>query len=135
MPLSLSHHWHDLARGKPGRRFQDRYRANQRNHTERRFLRRLLRILLALGATAIGAVLMFIPGPAIPFFILAGALLAADWRWMARTLDWLEVEARAWWKIVHGKWRQLPVAGRVALLLAGAGLTAATTYGAYRLMR
>lgn len=83
---------------------------------------------------AIGVVLVFIPGPAIVFFFLAGTLLALDWLWMARTLDWLEVKLRAWWESGRRAWRRLPTAGRVALLVVGASAAAATTYGAYRLM-
>lgn len=135
MQLHFPRQWNVFSHGKPGHRFQDRYRAQRRNRAEQGIFRRLRRLVLALGAAAIGVVLVFIPGPAIVFFFLAGALLASDWRWMARTLDWLEVKLRAWWKVGHKKWQQLPAAGRVAVLLAGGGLTAATTYGAYRLMQ
>jgi hypothetical protein len=43
---------------------------------------------------AIGVVLAVIPGPAIVFFALAGALAAAVSAWVARVLDRAEVLGR-----------------------------------------
>ena len=51
-------------------------------------------VAAAVLAFAIGIVLMFIPGPAIAFFGLAGALIATESAWVARTLDRGEVAAR-----------------------------------------
>lgn len=135
MALPFQRQWNKLKRGKPGQRFQDRYRAQRRDPRGRTLLRRLVRVMLALAFTAIGIVLAFIPGPAILFFLLAGAMLASDWRWMARLLDWLEVKLRAGAKRVASKWRRLPPVARIALVTAGGCLTAVTTYGAYHLIR
>jgi hypothetical protein len=135
MRLRVPKQWNVFSQGKPGHRFQDRYRANRRDRASQGILRRLQRILLAMVATAVGIVLVFIPGPAILFFFLAGALLASDWLWMARTLDWLEVKLRAWGRHAKKIWRQLPTAGRAALIAAGGCLSMATMYGAYRVMQ
>jgi hypothetical protein len=133
MALRLPKKWNVFADGKPGRRFQDRYHANRNKRSG--LLHRVLHMVLALAAAAIGVVLVFIPGPAIVFFFIAGAFLASDWLWMARTLDWLEVHLRTWGKRLAKKWRTLPMAARMALLAAGGCLSIATTYGAYRLMQ
>ena len=133
MAFRLPKEWNVFAEGKPGRRFQDRYRAHRGKRTD--LVRRLLHMLFALIAAAIGVVLVFVPGPAIVFFFIAGAFLASDWLWMARTLDWLEVHCRSWGKRLAKKWRALPIAGRMALLAVGGCLSIATTYGAYRLMQ
>lgn len=109
----------------PGRRFRNRYRSHRRSRSSKSLWRRLQRILLAVVALAIGVVLVFIPGPAILFFFMAGALLASDWLWMARTLDWLEVRLRAGWRRAQRWWKRLPWAGRIALLVAGGSLSAA----------
>ena len=93
-------HWKNLSDGTPGHRFQDRYRAQRRASPRGGLVRRLVHLFLALVAIAIGVVLAFIPGPAILFFFIAGALLASDWLWLARTLDWLEVKLHALWKRV-----------------------------------
>lgn len=55
---------------------------------------RLLCFALVLVCLAIGVVLVFIPGPAFVFFILAGALLATQWWKMACWLDQAEVAMR-----------------------------------------
>ncbi len=133
MYLHFPKHWNVFSHGQPGHRFQDRYRAHQRDLANRGMLRRLKRIFLAIAATVIGIVLVFTPGPAIVFFFLAGALLASDWLGMARTLDWLEIRLRRRWQRVDQTWRGLPAIGRVGLIAAVGGLSVATTYGAYRL--
>lgn len=82
----------------------------------------------------IGVLLVIFPGPAIPFFFLAGGLFATHSRRMARLMDWCEVRLRkiaAWGR---ARWRKLPVAVRVGLLILGGGLSAATMYFTYRLM-
>jgi hypothetical protein len=43
----------------------------------------------------VGVVLVFIPGPAILFFLIAGALLAVQSLGVARALDWSELRGRA----------------------------------------
>jgi hypothetical protein len=65
---------------------------------------------LAFVAFAIGVVLAFIPGPAVLFFMLSGALLSTQSRFVAETLDKLEVwgrkqfaSIRAWWRRKRGK--------------------------------
>lgn len=134
MRFRLPKQWQVLSRGKPGHRFQDRYHAHRRNRTKHGVLHRLGRICLAIVATAVGIVLVFIPGPAIVLFFLAGALLAVDWLWLARLLDWLEVKLRAWWKRGVTRWRKLSPAARLSLAAFAGCLSVATTYGAYRLM-
>lgn len=132
--MRLARQWKTFAQARPGHRFQDRYRAQHRPGAEGGLLRRILHLALATVCAAIGVVLAFIPGPAVLFFLLAGALLASDWLWVARLLDWLEVKLRAIGRRARGRWRRLSVAARAALIALGGCLTAATTYGAYRLM-
>ncbi len=132
--MQFFHQWKESLRGTPGHRFRDRYHQHQRSRNGRNWLRRLVRFVLAAVAFAIGVVLAFIPGPAILFFLIAGGLLATDWLWVARLLDWGEVKLRHAWQGARRVWQRLPVAGRFALLAAAAGLSAASTYGVYRLM-
>jgi len=131
----LPRKWNVFSHGKPGHRFQDRYHAHHDRGASQGVWQRLQRILLALAAAAVGVVLVFIPGPAIVFFFLAGALLASNWLWMARTLDWLEVKLRKGGKRATRTWRHLSASGRAALIAAGGGLSVATMYGAYRVMQ
>ena len=123
-----------LRAGTPGHRFRARYDRHQRSEESQRWLHRAGRLLGAAVAFVVGVVLVFIPGPAIVFFALAGALLASDWLWVARLLDWSEVKLRRVWEWARRFWQQLPGAGRVALLVVGAGLAAAAACLAYRLL-
>jgi hypothetical protein len=134
MAISLKATLQDLGRGKPGHRFQDRYRRSQRSKAARGWMPRILRFAGAAVAIAIGLVLAFIPGPAVLFFLLAGALLASDSLWIARALDWIEVRARRVGRWAQRLWRRLPTYGRAALLIAGGCLSVASTYGFYRLV-
>ena len=129
--------WQSLKRGQPGRRFRARYDAGQKAKKDAspgfKFLR-IARILVALASLAIGVILVFIPGPAILFFLLSGSLLAAESLTIANLLDWAEVKLRAVFSWLKRHWRKLHVAGKVAvtgLALTGAGGCA---YAAYRLM-
>src|SRR6185312_109830 len=98
MTNPLKKQWQSLKRGKPGHRFRSRYDAGRKARKDAGFgfkLLRLLRLVIALAAVAIGIVLVFIPEPAILFFLLAGSLLAAESLTIARFLDWTEVKLRA----------------------------------------
>jgi hypothetical protein len=99
---SLTEEWQRLKRASPGKRFQA---FNERQQQRARGPIKALYLGGALVSLAVGVVLVFIPGPAFVFFILAGGLLAAQSRWMAERLDRLEVtgrekatQVRAWWR-------------------------------------
>src|SRR3954468_10341806 len=68
----------DRMRGDPGRRFQDQYRRHARQKSAHKGgAERILNYALAAVAFVIGGVLVVFPGPAVPFFILGGILLAS----------------------------------------------------------
>lgn len=128
-------HWRELRRGRPGHRFQTRYERARRNEKRSGAWQRLALIALALVFVAIGAVLVVIPGPAVPFFFLAGGLLATESRYIARFMDWSEVLIRkvvAWGK---RHWRRMPQAARIVLIVIGACCSAGTAYLSYRFIR
>ena len=90
-------------------------------------LGRIARIGLAVVSIAVGIVLMFIPGPAILFFLIAGGLLAAESREVARGLDWSEVRLRRISKWARTRWRKLSLVGKLivgglALAISAGGL-------------
>jgi hypothetical protein len=90
--------WGELAHDSPGQRFTHLY---ERQHANGSRGLSWLYILGALLCIAIGVVLVFIPGPAFVFFILAGGLMATQSRWLAQRLDRGEVAITKWWK----RWR------------------------------
>src|SRR5262245_6013575 len=113
-------YWRELRAGEPGRRFQARYERARRAERRRGKAGRILLILAAIGLLVIAAFLAVFPGPAIPFFILGGGLLAAESRPIARFMDWSEIQFRKLFDWAKRHWRRLPTATRVILIVCGA---------------
>ena len=95
-----------LKKTEPGERFG----AFHREQSKKPWGVKLAFFSLAFVAFAIGVVLAFIPGPAVVFFMLSGALLSTQSRFVAEKLDKLEVwgrkqfaSIRAWWRRKRGK--------------------------------
>ncbi len=133
MNLKLKRQWEVLKRGKPGRRFVERYQAAQRKENRATLATRIVRMAIATVAIALGLVFAVIPGPAILFFALAGALLASESRGVAKFLDWCEVKIRAvvcWGMRI---WKRLPMAGKVAVVILGAAGSVGATVVGYRM--
>ena len=126
--------WRILRRGAPGHRFQDRYEAGHRTRDRRSMVGRVVRMVIAVAFVAIGVVLMFIPGPAILFFLIAGGLLAAESRRVARALDWSEVKLRKLASWLKAQWQKLPLAGKIVVAVVLLAIGAAGLYVGYRIM-
>ncbi len=133
MNLKLKRQWEVLKRGKPGRRFAERYQAAQRKENRATLATRIVRFAIATVAIALGLVFAVIPGPAILFFAIAGALLASESRGVARFLDWCEVKIRAVVKWAQRIWKRLPIAGKVAVLIVGAAGSVGAAMVSYRM--
>ena len=107
---------HDLQRGKPGRRFRTHYDVAHRPGNELSMVHRILRFVAALVAVLVGIVLTVMPGPAVLFFALAGALLAAESRGVATVLDGTELKLRDAIHWVLRYWGSLGWVGRVVIV-------------------
>jgi hypothetical protein len=132
MFATVKRRWHAKLRGRPGHRFQDRYaRAKQRRGGAG--IRRIVNVVLAAVVFAVGIVFVFIPGPAVLFFAIAGALLAAESLTIARAMDALELQLRAGWRWFR-RHRDSPA---VETLLVGAILCGAlvSAYACWRVWR
>lgn len=105
----------DRMRGRPGHRFQDHYRRATREKQSAAGGRRVMNIVLACLALVVGGALVVFPGPAIPFFLIGGALLASESLVIAKLMDWLELKFRAAWKWGKKRWDRLPHGARVTL--------------------
>ena len=134
MNLKLKRQWDVLKRGQPGRRFVERYRTAQRKENRASLVARIVRFTMAALAIALGLVFAVIPGPAILFFALAGALLASESKVVARFLDWCEVKIRAVLAWAKRIWKRLPVPGKVAVVIVGAAGSVGATVMSYRLL-
>ena len=100
----LKHRWSAFKRLEPGQRFQTEYRRHRESEAGKSLAHRVLYLVLGVVALAVGVVLAFIPGPAIVFFLLAGALFAMQSLWVARALDWTELRTRALVKAMRRRW-------------------------------
>jgi hypothetical protein len=85
----------ELKHAEPGSRFQA-FREKQQELSPA--WTRPLYLVGAFLSFAVGVVLVFIPGPAVVFFALTGALLATQSSWVARKLDAAEVSGRRLFK-------------------------------------
>lgn len=87
----LKRNWDELRRARPGERFRQWHDKQQR--TARSWVRPLY-LGAAVVSLAVGIVLTVMPGPAVVFFALAGALIASQSTAVARFLDNAEVRIR-----------------------------------------
>src|SRR5689334_24935477 len=111
MLARLKHRWRAFKRLEPGKRFQTQYREHRESEAGRSPVRRVLYALAGVVAFVVGVVLVFVPGPAVLFFLIAGGLFAVQSLWVARALDWSELRARAAVKAIRNVWH--PGARRV----------------------
>ena len=95
--------WFELKHAQPGERFAAVYRRHERH---RRGWTRGLCLLAAVISFAIGVVLAFIPGPAVVFFAITGALLATQSLWVATHLDATEQVVRKRWHALREWWQK-----------------------------
>ena len=134
MASTLISEWRELRQGRPGRRFQDGYEASRRTKNRVTWLGRIVRLGMAVVALALGIILVFIPGPAILFFAIAGGLLAAESRQLARLLDWTEVQIRKVAVYLRARWIKLSLGGKIIVGLGIAAVSVAGLFFSYRLM-
>lgn len=98
----------NLARIKnspPGTRFAEQHRRAKKNGLASGWGRAVC-VTLSLVSLVIGVVLVFIPGPAILFFLVSAVLLASQWRSVAVLMDRAELKGRGMWKDTRNFWRK-----------------------------
>ena len=125
MTSMLMAEWKGLRRGRPGHRFRERYETARRSQDRMTVMSRLVRVGLAVASFGVGVVLVFIPGPAVLFFLIAGALLAAESRALALALDRLEVGVRVTAQAGLRQWLRLSAIGRAVVVILGVAVTLA----------
>lgn len=102
MLSALRQQWQSLKRLPPGKRFQTFHREQQKKSAWVKVGYAALSVVLF----AVGVVFAFIPGPAVLFFALCAALLAAQSAWIARLLDRAEVKGRQLAHAAREAWRR-----------------------------
>ena len=95
---------------------------------------RIVQAGLALVLFAIGVILVFIPGPAILFFALSGAMVASESRLAARGLDWTELKLRVLFAWGTRHWKKLHALGKTVVVSIATLGAAAMAYASYRVL-
>ena len=126
--------WREFKKGRPGRRFQERYERRQKDRDKRSLLGRYMKPVAGLVLMAVGIVFCIIPGPGIPLVLVGAGLLAEEFRFAARALDWLEVQIRKLIRWVLHWWKHAPRVEKYAVLIVAAAALGAAGYGAYRVL-
>jgi hypothetical protein len=129
----LKAEWQALRRGRPGHRFQTRYTAAHRMVGRGTLVSRIVRMVIAVACIVVGIVLMFIPGPAILFFVIAGSLLASESKFVARFLDWSELRIRSVLKWAADFWKRCSAPAKATLVCAALALAGGAAYVTIRI--
>lgn len=124
LSLRVREYWRSLKRGRPGRRFQDRYERSAEARNRQHVAWRIAKVIAGLVAIAIGVVEILLPGPAVLFFFVGGALLASESRAVARAMDWGERRGRSLWRFVRRTARGRHHPPTLVILTAGAAALA-----------
>jgi len=111
----------DFEASPPGQRFERRYRNHKGSgHPAARIAFVVVGLLLVVG----GAILLVIPGPGLLVIAFGGALVAQEFLWVAKALDWLELALRKLFRAGKRFWKKASILARAAVT-AGAALCAA----------
>jgi len=121
--------WADLMSSDPGRRFQDR---NERQHAGRKWDRaRVLKLACGFGLIVPGIIMIPFPGPGAVIVILGLALIADEFKPVARILD----RAELWLRGAYDRlWGKASTRRRFAVILVSLIGCALLGYGAYRIL-
>jgi Putative transmembrane protein (PGPGW) len=126
-------HWRLFSRGRPGKRFQERYRRRQEHGHGQWGVRRVLNLSLGVLIVAVSAVGGLLPGPGWGTAIIGFALIAGEFLPAARLLDRAELALRAFWQFVRDIWGH-SWAGKVLVITVTAFVVAVIVYATYALL-
>ena len=126
-------HWRSFSHGRPGKRFQDRYRRRQERGHGRWGALRIFNLTLGVLIVAVSAVGGLLPGPGWGTAIIGFALIAGEFLPAARLLDRSELSLRAFWQFVRDIWGH-SWAGKVLVVAVTALLSAIVGYTIYALL-
>lgn len=128
----LKSSWKSLKRGKPGRRFQDRYKAHRQAKQKSSTFKRVLFIGGGIILVLVGLFLLVFPGPGMVFVFIGGGLLGAESLLIARLLDRLEVLTRKILAPLKRRWDAFNLSQKILTASTGALLGAAACWMFYR---
>ena len=125
--------WRSFSRGRPGKRFQDRYRRRQERGYGQWGVRRVFNLTLGILIVAVSAVGGLLPGPGWGTAIIGFALIAGEFLPAARLLDRVELQLRGFWQFVRDIWGH-SWAGKVLIVAVTMLILAILGYAVYFLL-
>jgi hypothetical protein len=126
-------HWRLFSRGRPGKRFQERYRRRQEHGHGQWGVRRVLNLSLGVLIVAVSAVGGLLPGPGWGTAIIGFALIAGEFLPAARLLDRAELALRGFLQFIRDIWGH-SWAGKVLVITVTVFVVAVLGYAAYALL-
>src|SRR5918998_758161 len=109
--------WQQFRRGRPGHRFQDRYRRNQQSSSGRFSLRKILNIVGGSAIVLAGVFLLAAPGPGCLVLFVGLGMISGELLPVARSLDRAEVRLRWLARKARNLWRASPPMVRILTIL------------------
>ena len=125
--------WRSYSRGRPGKRFQERYRRRQESGPGKWGVSRILNLTLGILIVAVSAVGGLLPGPGWGTAIIGFVLIAGEFHPAARLLDRMELALRAFLQLLRDTWGH-SWAGKALIIAATAVLVAILAYTSYALL-
>jgi len=125
--------WRSYSRGRPGKRFQERYRRRQEQGHGQWGVWRIFNLALGILIVAVSAVGGLLPGPGWGTAIIGFALIAGEFLPAARLLDRAELELRAFMQFVRDIWGH-SWAGKVLVITVTVFVVAVLGYAVYALL-
>ena len=125
--------WRSFSRGRPGKRFQDRYRRRQERGHGQLGVRRIFNLTLGVLIVIVIAVGGLLPGPGWGTAIIGFALIAGEFLPAARLLDRIELELRGFLQFVRDIWGH-SWAGKVLIIAVAMLIIATLGYATYALL-
>ena len=126
-------HWRGFSGGRPGKRFQDRYRRRQERGHGRWGVLRIFNLSLGILIVAVSAVGGLLPGPGWGTAIIGFALIAGEFLPAARLLDRAELQLRHFLQFVRDIWGH-SWAGKVLVVAVATIVIATLGYALYFLL-
>ena len=124
--------WRSFSRGRPGKRFQERYRRRQERGHGQWDVRRVLYLSLGVLIVAVSAVGGLLPGPGWGTAIIGFALIAGEFLPAARLLDRVELTLRGFLQFISDIWGH-SWAGKVLIIAVAMLIIATLSYTIYAL--
>lgn len=126
--MSFKSHWLQLKTSTPGHRFEDFYKARQKDRKQGDEWRSVLYVCIGIGVSLGGILLLGMPGPGLLVLAFGLALIASEFLFMAKLLDRAEIVLRRiihqslqWWQSLRPYQRGIGIAMAAVLLMGAAG--------------